>query len=41
MKPEVSVGQNSGYEIAPTYKEALMAMHSGFTRHLLCPKCNR
>ena len=45
LKLEVSVGaykcQNCGYEIVPTYKEAMMAMHRGFTRHLLCPKCNK
>ena len=45
LKLEVSVGaykcQNCGYEIVPTYKEVMMAMHKGFTRHLLCPKCNK
>ena len=45
VKLEVSVGaykcQNCGYEIVPTYKEAMMAMHRGFTRHLMCPKCNK
>ena len=45
LKLEVSVGaykcQNCGYEIVPTYKEAMTAMHRGFTRHLLCPKCNK
>ena len=45
VKLEVSVGaykcQNCGHEIVPTYKEAMMAMHRGFTRHLLCPKCNK
>ena len=45
LKLEVSVGaykcQNCGYEIVPTYKEAMMAMHRGFTRHLKCPKCNQ
>ena len=45
VKLEVSVGaykcQNCGYEIVPTYKEAMMAMHRGFTRHLKCPKCNQ
>ena len=44
VKIEVSVGaykcQNCGYEIVPTYKEAMMAMHRGTTRHLKCPKCN-
>ena len=45
LKLEVSVGaykcQNCGHEIVPTYKEAMMAKHRGFTRHLLCPKCNK
>ena len=45
LKLEVSVGaykcKNCGHEIVPTYKEAMMAMHKGFTRYLLCPKCNK
>ena len=45
LKLEVSVGaykcQNCGYEIVPTYKEAVTAMHRGTTRHLKCPKCNQ
>jgi DNA-directed RNA polymerase subunit RPC12/RpoP len=45
VKLEVSVGaykcQNCGYEIVPTYKEAMMAMHRGTTRHLKCPKCSK
>ena len=45
LKLEVSVGaykcQNCGYEIVPTYKEVMMAMHRGFTRQLLCPECNK
>ena len=45
LKLEVSVGaykcQNCGYEIVPTYKEVMMAMHRGFTRYLKCPKCNK
>ena len=45
LKLEVSVGaykcNNCGYEIVPTYKEVMMAMHRGFTRHLKCPKCNQ
>ena len=45
LKLEVSVGaykcKNCGHEIVPTYKEALMAKHRGFTRHLMCPKCNK
>ena len=44
LKLEVSVGaykcKNCGYEIVPTYKEAMMAMHRGTTRRLKCPKCN-
>ena len=43
LKLEISVGaykcQNCGNEIVPTYKEAMMAMHKGFSRHLKCPKC--
>ena len=45
LKLEVSVGaykcKNCGYEIMPTYSEALWAMHQGTTRHLKCPKCNK
>ena len=45
LKLEVSVGaykcQNCGYKIVPTYQKVLMALHRGFTRHLLCPKCNK
>ena len=45
LKIEVSVGaykcKECGYEIVPTYKEVMMAMHKGFTRHLMCPKCNK
>ena len=45
LKLEISVGayrcQNCGYEIVPTYKEVMMAMHRGFTRHLKCPKCSK
>ena len=45
LKLEVSVGaykcKNCGYEIVPTYSEALWAMHRGTTRHLMCPKCNK
>ena len=45
LKLEVSVGvyqcENCGHEITPTYKEAMMAMHKGFTRHLYCPKCEK
>ena len=45
LKLEVSVGaykcKNCGYEIVPTYSEALWAMHRGFTRHFRCPKCNK
>ena len=44
VKLEVSVGvykcKNCGYEIVPTYKDVMMARHRGFTRHLMCPKCN-
>lgn len=45
LKLEVSVGaykcKNCGYEIVPTYKEALNAMHMGTTRYLKCPNCNK
>ena len=45
VKLEVSVGAykcpNCSCEIVPTYKEAMMAMHRGFTRHLMCPNCNK
>ena len=45
LKLEVSVGaykcKNCGHEIVPTYKEAMNAMHMGFTRYLMCPKCNK
>ena len=45
LKLEISVGaykcKNCGYEIIPTYSEALWAMHRGTTRYLKCPKCNK
>jgi transcriptional regulator with XRE-family HTH domain/DNA-directed RNA polymerase subunit RPC12/RpoP len=45
LKLEVSVGaykcKNCGYEIVPTYTQALNAMHMGTTRYLKCPKCNK
>ena len=45
LKLEVSVGaykcKNCGYEIVPTYKQALNAMHKGTTRYLKCPNCNK
>ena len=45
LKLEVSVGaykcKNCGCEIVPTYKEAMNAMHMGFTRYLKCPNCNK
>ena len=45
LKLEVSVGaykcKNCGYEIVPTYKQALNAMHRGTTRYLKCPTCNK
>lgn len=45
LKLEVSVGaykcKHCGYEIVPTYKQALNAMHRGTTRYLKCPKCNK
>ena len=45
LKLEVSVGvykcRNCGFEIVPTYSEALWAMHAGTTRRLKCPKCQK
>ena len=45
LKLEVSVGaykcKNCGFEIVPTYSQALNAMHRGTTRYLKCPKCNK
>ena len=45
LKLEVSVGaykcKNCGFEIVPTYKQALNSMHKGTTRYLKCPKCNK
>ena len=45
LKLEVSVGaykcKNCGYEIVPTYTQALKAMHRGTTRYLQCPKCKK
>ena len=45
VKLEASVGvykcKVCGEEITPTCKEAMMAKHRGFTRHLVCPKCNK
>ena len=45
LKLEVSVGaykcKNCGYEIVPTYSQALNAMHRGTTRYLKCPQCNK
>ena len=45
LKLDVSVGaykcKNCAHEFVPTYSEALMAMHFGFTRHLKCPKCGK
>ena len=45
LKLEVSVGaykcKNCGYDIVPTYMQALNAMHRGTTRYLKCPKCGK
>ena len=45
LKLEVSVGaykcKSCGHEIVPSYKEAMNAMHMGFTRYLKCPNCNK
>ncbi|MBR5900038.1 MAG: helix-turn-helix transcriptional regulator [Clostridia bacterium] len=45
LKLEISVGcykcKHCGYEIVPTYKQALNAMHMGTTRYLRCPNCHK
>ena len=45
LKLEISVGaykcKNCGYEIVPTYRQALNAMHKGTTRYLKCPSCGK
>ena len=45
LKLEISVGaykcKHCGYEIVPTYSQALNAMHRGTTRYLKCPTCNK
>lgn len=45
LRLEISVGaykcKNCGYEIVPTYTQALNAMHMGTTRYLKCPNCNK
>ena len=45
LKLEISVGaykcKNCGYDIVPTYTEALNAMHKGTTRYLKCPECGK
>ena len=45
LKLEVCVGayrcKRCGCEIVPTYKQALNAMHSGTTRYLKCPRCEK
>ena len=45
LKLEVSVGaykcKHCGYEIVPTYKQALNSPHKGTTRYLECPKCHK
>lgn len=45
LKLEVSVGaykcKNCGFEIVPTYSQALWAMHTGTTRYLKCPNCKK
>ncbi len=45
LKLETTVGaykcQNCGHEIVPTFHEVLFAMHTGTTRRLKCPKCNK
>ena len=45
LKLEVSVGaykcKNCGYEIVPTYKQALNSLHMGTTRYLKCSSCGK
>ena len=45
LKLEISIGsykcKNCGYEIIPSYKQALSSLHKGTTRFLKCPKCNK
>ena len=45
VRLEVSVGaykcKKCGYEIVPTYSQALNALHFGTTRYLKCPECNK
>ena len=45
VKLEASVGhyrcKECGEEIVPTYSEVMKAMHKGFTRKLICPRCNK
>ena len=45
LKLEISVGaykcKNCGFEIVPTYKQALNALHRGTTRYLECPQCGK
>ena len=45
LKLEVSVGaykcKGCGYEIVPTYMQALCALHRGTTRYLKCPCCGK
>lgn len=45
VKLEASVGaykcKKCGYEIVPTYSEALGALHRGTTRRLICPNCKK
>ena len=45
LRLEIRVGaykcKNCGYEIVPTYTQALNAMHMGTTRYLKCPNCNK
>lgn len=45
LKLEISVGaykcKHCGHEIVPTYAQALNAMHTGTTRYLKCPNCQK
>ena len=44
-KPEIEAGyqvyKHCGERFVPTYKQAMMAPHMGYTRYLKCPKCGK
>ncbi|MDD4689449.1 MAG: hypothetical protein PHE51_06850 [Eubacteriales bacterium] len=45
LKLETEAGfyecKNCHHKFVPTYKEVVMAMHTGTTRHLKCPECSK